>query len=119
MLMWPWRNLSWPIVGIVFWWLAGRSIEALLSSRHKVLLPRIRWWEIVVSLPVLTLGAICTIGLFVCQIPQMEFPFRMLLVGFASMWLLLGASTPVAYFMQWRLRRHLTSSNVEQALADA
>jgi len=34
--MWAWRDLSWPIVGIFFWWLAGRSIEALLFSRHKI-----------------------------------------------------------------------------------
>jgi hypothetical protein len=79
-------------------------------------LPRIRWWEIVVSLPVSAFGAILTVALFICQIPRTQFPLRMLLVGFGSMWLLLGASTSVAYFVQWRLRRQLTSSNVEQVL---
>jgi hypothetical protein len=118
MFMWPWRDLSWPIVGMFFWWLAGRSIEALLSSRHKILLPRIRWWEIVVSLPVSAFGAIWAVGVCIGQSLRTEFPFWMLLVGFGSMWLVLGASTSVAYFMQWRLRRRLALSTVEQALAD-
>src|SRR6266513_1546571 len=35
MFMWTWRDLSWPIIGIFFWWLAGRSLQGLLFSRHK------------------------------------------------------------------------------------
>jgi|SRR5205809_5131475 len=67
MFTWTWRDLSWPIIGIFFWWLAGRSIEGLLFSRHKILLPKIRWWEVVVSLPVLAFGAIWAVGLCIDQ----------------------------------------------------
>lgn len=115
MFMWAWRDLSWPIVGIFFWWLAGRSIEALLFSRHKTLLPKIRWWEVVVSFPVMAFGAILAVGLCIGQSARTEFPFWMLLAVFGSMWLVLGASTSLAYFVQWRLRRRLVSSTVEQA----
>jgi hypothetical protein len=115
MFMWTWRDLSWPIIGIFFWWLAGRSIEALLCSRHKILLPKIRWWEVVISIPVLAFGAIWAIGLCIDQSARTKFPFWMLLAVFGSMWLVLGASTSLAYFVQWRLRRRLASSTVEQA----
>jgi hypothetical protein len=114
MFMWAWRDLSWPIVGIFFWCLAGRSIEALLFSRHKILLPKIRWWEVVVSLPVLAFGAILAVGLCISQSALAEFPFWMLLSVLGSTWLVLGASTSLAYFVQWRLRRRLASSTAEQ-----
>ena len=113
--MWTWRELSCPIIGILFWWLAGRSIEALLFSRHKILLPKIRWREVVVSLPALAFGAIWAVGLCIDQSARTEFPFWMPLAIFGSMWLVLGASTSLAYFLQWRLRGRLASSSVEQA----
>ena len=115
MFMWTWRDLSWPIIGIFFWWLAGRSIEALLFSRHKMLLPKIRWWEVVVSLPAFAFGATWAVGLCIDQSARTKFPFWMLLAILGSTWLVLGASTSVAYFVQWRLRRRLASSTVEQA----
>jgi hypothetical protein len=115
MFMWTWRDLSWPIIGIFFWWLAGRSIEALFCSRHKILLPKIRWWEVVVSLPAVAFGAIWAVGLCIDQNARKEFPLWIPLAVFGSMWLVLGASTSLAYFIQWRLRRQLASSTVEQA----
>ena len=115
MFMWTWRDLSWPIIGIFFWWLAGRSLEGLLFSRHKILLPKIRWWEVVVSLPAVAFGAIWAVGLCIDQSARTEFPLWMLLAVFGSMWVVLGASTSLAYFVQWRLRKRLASSTVEQA----
>ena len=115
MFMWTWRDLSWPIIGIFFWWLAGRSLEGLLFSRHKILLPKIRWWEVVVSLPALAFGAIWAVGLCIDQSARTEFPLWMLLAVFGSMWVVLGASTSLAYFVQRRLRKRLASSTVEQA----
>jgi hypothetical protein len=115
MFMWTWRDLSWPVIGIFFWWLAGRSIEALLFSRHRILLPKVRWWEVVVSLPTVAFGAIWAVGLCIDQSARKEFPLWIPLAVFGSMWLVLGASTSLAYFVQWRLRRQLASSTVEQA----
>jgi hypothetical protein len=114
MIMGTWRDLSWPIIGIFFWWLAGRSIEALFFSRHKILLPKIRWWEVVVSVPVLALGAILAVGLCIDRSSHTELPFWMLLAIFGGMWLLLGASTSLAYLIQRRLRGRLSSGTVEQ-----
>jgi hypothetical protein len=93
MFMWAWRDLRWPTVGKFFWWLAGRSIEASLFSRHKILLPKIRWWEVVISLPAVVFGAILPVGLCIGQSVRTEFPFWMLLAVFGIIWLVLGAST--------------------------
>src|SRR5260370_31139138 len=92
MFMWAWRDLSWPIVGLFFWWLAGRSIEALLFSRHKILLPKIRWWEVVVSVPVLAFGAIWAVVMSFDQSARAEFPMWWPPAVFGRMWLLLGAA---------------------------
>lgn len=115
MLMWTWRDLTWPIIGMFFWWLAGRSIEALLFARHRILLPKIGWWEVLVSLPVTAFGTIWAIGMCIDQIAHAEFPLRMLLAIFGSMWMVLGASTSAAYVTQWRLRRRLAPHSLERA----
>lgn len=112
MFMWTWRDLSWPIIGIFFWWLAGRSIEALLISRHKIPLPKIKWWEVLVSLPVLAFGAICAVGVSIDQSSHAELPFWKLLLIFGSIWFVLGACTPAAFVVQWRLRKRLTPSGL-------
>jgi hypothetical protein len=109
MLEWTWRALSWPIVSVFFWWLAGRSIEALLLARQRILLPKIRWWEVVVSLPVLMLGAISAVSVTVDQSSHAE-PFSQLLLIFGSVWFILGICTPTARVAQWRLRKQLTSA---------
>jgi hypothetical protein len=111
MLMWTWRDLTWPIIGIFFWCLAGRSIEALLFSRHRILFPRIRWWEVVVSLPALAFGAFWAVCMCTART---EFLFWMPLAVLGSMWFVLGASTSLAYFAQRRLRRRLASGTVDQ-----
>lgn len=67
MLMWTWRDLSWPIICIFFWWLTGRSVEALLFSRHTIPSPKIRWWEVVVS-PVLVFVILGTCTPLVCVV---------------------------------------------------
>ena len=113
MFMWTWRDLSWPIIGIFFWWLSGRSIEALLFARQKILLPKIRWWEVLVSLPVLTFGAILAVGLCFDRTGRTDVPLWMLIVVFGTMWFALGTCTLAAYVVQWRLRRRLASSTVE------
>src|SRR5215472_1321754 len=80
MLMWTWRDLSWPIICIFFWWLTGRSVEALLFSRHTIPSPKIRWWEVVVSLPVLAFGAIWAAIVSIDQSSHADLPFWKLLL---------------------------------------
>jgi hypothetical protein len=109
MFMWTWRDLSWPIVGIFFWWLAGRSIEALLFARRKILRPRIGWWEILLSIPVLAYGGMWAVMMSVDQSSRAEFPRWTLFVVFGGMWLMLGSCTMAASIVQWRLRKRYAS----------
>lgn len=44
-----WRALSWPFAGIVFWWFAGRGIEALLAARRSIPYPRLSRIETVLA----------------------------------------------------------------------
>src|SRR5207302_2147889 len=67
------------------------------------------------SLPALAFGAIWAVGLCIDQSARTEFPLWMLLAVFGSMWVVLGASTSLAYFVQWRLRKRLASSTVERS----
>jgi hypothetical protein len=31
-----WRAITWPLLGIIFWWRVGRGIEALLATRRGI-----------------------------------------------------------------------------------
>src|SRR5262249_55928229 len=44
-----WRAVTWPLLGMVFWWIAGRGVDALIAARRKVLAPRIAWTETVLG----------------------------------------------------------------------
>jgi hypothetical protein len=119
MFMWSWRELSWPIIGIFFWWLAGRSIEALLSGGQKIPRPRIRWWEVVVSLPVMAYGGIWAVMFSLDRGSRADFGMWPLLVVFGGMWFVLGACTAAAWIVQWRLRKRFASGGVQQAVPHA
>jgi hypothetical protein len=109
MLMWTWRDISWPIISIFFWWIAGRSVEALLLLKRQIVVPKIRWWELVFSLTAMTYGAVWAVILFLDRSARTEFPDWILLVVFGSMWIVLGSCTWIAYFLQWRLGRQLAA----------
>ncbi len=44
-----WRSISWPFVGAFFWYIAGRSIDALLSSRRRIPSPAIGWFAVTIA----------------------------------------------------------------------
>jgi len=103
--MWTWRDLSWPIIGIFFWWLAGRSLEGLLFSRHKISAAE----DQMVGGRGFTSGVGLRRNLGSRSVYRSECAHRVPLVDAAgciwSMWVVLGASTSLAYFVQWRLRK--------------
>jgi hypothetical protein len=113
MFMWNWRDVSWPIIGIFFWWIAGRSIEAFLYSRQGILLPKLRWWEVVASIPAGAFGAIFAIIVGFDQSTRQEFPFWILPAVFCGMWIILGLFPSAMYIVQWRMRRRPASSSAE------
>src|SRR6266496_4747468 len=44
-----WRAITWPYIGLLFWWSAGRGIEALISGRRGSIAPRLTWVETILA----------------------------------------------------------------------
>jgi len=63
-----WRSFTWPIVGVIFWWIAGRGLEALLACRRRVLLPVITWIEVLVASLICTFCLLLLFGFCWTQI---------------------------------------------------
>jgi hypothetical protein len=97
-----WRAVSWPIVGLIFWWVAGLGVEALFSARRGETRPNINWIHTFIGLLALACGAIC---LFLPLYGVEDSPIPVALFGVAGgMWVLLGGSTVAARTIQWRIR---------------
>jgi hypothetical protein len=100
------KAITFPIVGIFFWWLVGRSAEALAAARRRALSPVITWAEILVgSLLILGDGGML-VGMVVDPSfrEDLVFPWRLATLA-AGLWVLLGALIIMARTAQWRLRR--------------
>lgn len=98
-----WRVLSWPLVGILFWWIAGRGVEGLVAARQQLIRPRITWIETIAG------AALCAFcGAAAVCIPRLSvrvgsFPMRLFVCAF-GMWAVLGGVVVAARVTQWRLR---------------
>jgi hypothetical protein len=101
-----WRSITWPLIGAVFWWIAGRGIEALIASRWCGLSPRMTWAEVIAASLVTTLGVLICIGFL--SDPSMRadciFPWPGAAAA-SGLWILLGATTVTARLVQWRVRK--------------
>ena len=100
-----WRALFWPFAGLVFWWLAGRGIEALSASFHSVIHPRLRWAEVTWAVVFLVVGIGTFIGI-VTSTPddRLDKDFMALMYG-GMLWGVLAGLTIVARLRQWRILR--------------
>jgi hypothetical protein len=99
-----WRSISWPFFGIVFWWIAGRGIEALVASRRHLLSPAITWIEVFVASLVIVIGVFIWLLFFSGDRAGFIFPWPGALVA-SAMWILLAGATIAARVTQWRIRR--------------
>jgi hypothetical protein len=99
------RAISWPILGSIFWWVAGRGADALVAARRRLLLPSIGWVETVVGSLIAASGATTVIGVeFFSGADRGDLQ---LLAAVAGMWTVLGGATIAARIAQWRVRRSL------------
>lgn len=104
-----WRALTWPVVGVLFWWIAGRAIEALLATRSGGLSPPITWVEVILAGWVVLFGA----GLFLALMMSADFRSGLILpwhwaAPACAGWAVLSSLTLVARITQWRIRRQPT-----------
>lgn len=105
MLPEEWRAFSWPFAGILFWWCAGRGMEALQAGRKSVVSPRLTWVETALAVVLLLIGLGTLVGI-VTSTPddRRDVQFLVLIAG-GLLWGLLAAITVTARVLQWRILR--------------
>jgi hypothetical protein len=103
-----WRAVSWPLLGLLFWWSAGRGIDALLATRQRRVQPKISWVEAVTGIALFLFCAIVAIcfPIFSHGDHDPDFPLKLFSCGF-GMWALLAGVVVLAKFRQWRILRFL------------
>lgn len=101
-----WRAMSWPLAGLLFWWSAGRGIDALLASRQRRVQPKISWVEAVAGIALFLFCAIAAIcfPIFGYSDRDPDFPLKLFSCGF-GLWALLAGMVVLAKFRQWRISR--------------
>jgi hypothetical protein len=100
-----WRAVTWPLLGMVFWWIAGRGLDALVAARRKALSPRIGWTETVLGFVLGAGGLVGVIAFLFTAGPDLHDRQLQLLMSAAGMWGLLGSLTVAARVVQWRMRK--------------
>ena len=105
-----WRAISWPALGILFWWSAGRGIDAILSARQRLIQPKISWIEAAIGIVFFVFcsaAAIC-FPIYGYNAHDPDFPLRLFSCGFA-MWALLAGLAVTAKLRQHRLCKHIVA----------
>lgn len=100
-----WRAISWPVLALPFWWMAGRGVEALNTARRKLLTPLIGWTATVISAVLMAGGVTLAIGFLFAGTDRGD-PQLRLFVAAGGMWSVLGSLTVVAKLAQWRIKKN-------------
>jgi hypothetical protein len=106
-----WQAFRSSLAGMLFWWMAGRATEALVSIPYRQLKPRISWAEAIIGFVLMAGGATFLVGALVFGTPadRADVTFRRFAAG-GGLWALLGALSVIARFRQWRLRKPKASA---------
>ncbi|HEY6308341.1 MAG TPA: hypothetical protein VI488_17985 [Candidatus Angelobacter sp.] len=102
-----WRAITWPILGMVFWWIAGRGAEALVAAQQGRLVPRIGWLETTIAFLLLAAGTTFVVGfVFFSGVDLHDLTLQLFMIT-AILWAFLGSLTVAAKIAQGRLKRKL------------
>lgn len=103
MLPETWRAISWPLAGILFWWCAGRGIEAMRSARKAAIYPRMTLIETAFAAVLVCIGLATLVGI-ITSTPddRRDVQFLALIAG-GSIWGILASFTVIARILQWRI----------------
>ena len=105
MVIETWRALFWPLAGLVFWFLTGRGIEALLASLKSNLCPKLNWIEVTWATVLVIVGIVLLIGIWTTTPDdRRDKDFMALLYG-GVLWGVLAGLTVTARFRQWRIHK--------------
>jgi hypothetical protein len=103
-----WRAVTWPIIGVIFWWIAGRGIEALVAARRRTLSPRIGWAETIMACGILAVcGTIAVVFPFIGN-DRSDGSLQVFDAG-AVLWTVFSAVTVAARIVQWRVNKKLSA----------
>jgi hypothetical protein len=100
-----WRAVTWPLLCVPFWWIAGRAIDALTRLKHRLVTPIIGWTETIIGF---VLMAACGTGFFglLFGLPKEDRTLELTrFVAGCGLWALLGGLSVVARFRQWRFNK--------------
>jgi len=100
-----WRAVTWPVLGMVFWWIAGRGADALRAAQREILAPRIGWPETIVGLLLAAGGGVFVIAFVFTAGPDRNDRELQVVAAAACMWAVLGSLTVAARILQWRMRK--------------
>jgi hypothetical protein len=101
-----WRAIAWPILGMFFWWIAGRGTEALVAARQKRLSPQIHWLETIVSLLLVAMGVLVVMAFtFGGPTRSDESDLFLLVLVMAILWGFLGGLSVAAKIAQSSLNK--------------
>jgi len=106
--LWTWRAIALPLIGILFWWSAGRGIEALFAARWQLLRPRIRWIEAIAGTTLFLFCAVATVGLPLGSGKSDEGSVKFIVTGMA-LWAVLGGIVAAARIVQWRVSKRTSA----------
>jgi hypothetical protein len=105
-----WRAATWPVINMVFWWIAGRATEALVSIPYRQLKPRISWAEAIIGFLFIAGGVFLLLGMLFGTTAEERADGALLRAGAGGgLWAFLGALSVIARFRQWRLRKKMTT----------
>ncbi|HEY2360287.1 MAG TPA: hypothetical protein VGK36_04165 [Candidatus Angelobacter sp.] len=99
-----WRAITLPLLCLPFWWIAGRSIDALTALKHHQIAPRIRWPEVAIGSVWLAGGVTLFIGFLVSPPSDKDINFTLFCAS-GGLWAMLGALSVIARFRQWRFKK--------------
>ena len=100
-----WNAITLPVLGMVFWWIAGRGADALLAARRKILAPRIGWPETIVGFILGAGGLTGAIAFVFTAGPDLHDEQLQFLMSGCGLWGFLGSLIVAARIVQWRMRR--------------
>ncbi len=110
-----WRAISWPLLGMIFWWIAGRGVEALLAARRSVIHPSIGWAETGIGVILLMWGIIFLIGPLCAGDSERDIAW-VFICGSGALWAVLGGAIVVARSAQRKIRLRLRDVLAPEAL---
>jgi hypothetical protein len=106
-----WNALSYPFLALVFWWIIGRGIDALLAIRHGSLDPPLRWFDVLVTAILLSGGIALAIGYFVSATPEDKADGVLAgICSAAACWAAMAILPTLAWIFQFRYKRKMRTA---------